>query len=492
DDGVLTTPTEQTTYAFPALYCRHCGRSGWGVTLAPTGTSLEASDKTIRGDHLAGNDRFRALLHAPSETLATGSTRLENLRWFDAAERRLSIDEPDQTDIEQGIAVPVITHTGQDAGKHSQDDVCPSCEAPDAIRFLGSAIATQLSVALGTVFGTPHMDEAEKKALVFTDSVQDASHRAGFVAARSHTLTLRSVMRDHLSEEPIDLDTLVRSMIDGAGQDPIRRYRLLPPTLAERERFAPFWQKPTARDVRGRHRIERRLSLDVALEFGLRSGVGRTLEATTSAALGPLAPDAHLLNAASRAYTAIMEATGESQLISPGEQDLLRWAHGVLLRMRQRGAIDHPWFTSFRTHDGNRWFLTGGRAREDGMPWFGPGTSAPSFPYLGGSGGHDVFEPVASRRGWYTAQASKTLSAPTDVATALSKALFGELTHREIIGTHTSESGATTYHLPPSNILVHQVTPEQAWQRQLALACDTCGAITRSSPAVTAALANGP
>src|SRR5699024_725505 len=44
DDGVLTTPTEQTTYAFPALYCRHCGRSGWGVTLAPTGTSLEASD----------------------------------------------------------------------------------------------------------------------------------------------------------------------------------------------------------------------------------------------------------------------------------------------------------------------------------------------------------------------------------------------------------------------------------------------------------------
>src|SRR5699024_3001116 len=110
DDGVWTTPTEQTTYAFPALSCRHCRRSGWGVTLAPTGTSLDASDKTIRGDHLAGNDRFRALLHAPSETLATGSTRLENLRWFDAAERRLSIDEPDQTHIEQGIAVPVITH----------------------------------------------------------------------------------------------------------------------------------------------------------------------------------------------------------------------------------------------------------------------------------------------------------------------------------------------------------------------------------------------
>ena len=38
---------------------------------------------------------------------------------------------------------------------------------------------------------------AEKKALVFTDSVQDAAHRAGFIQSRSHALTLRRWFARH-------------------------------------------------------------------------------------------------------------------------------------------------------------------------------------------------------------------------------------------------------------------------------------------------------
>ena len=78
----------------------------------------------------------------------------------------------------------------------SRNDTCPACQQKDGIRFLGSAIATLLSVTLSTLFGSTNLDEAEKKTLVFTDSVQDAAHRAGFVQARSHSLTLRAVLRD--------------------------------------------------------------------------------------------------------------------------------------------------------------------------------------------------------------------------------------------------------------------------------------------------------
>src|SRR5699024_2173078 len=51
--------------AFPALYCRHCGRSGWGVVLAPTGAGLDHDDAAIRRERLLRNDRFRPLIHAP-------------------------------------------------------------------------------------------------------------------------------------------------------------------------------------------------------------------------------------------------------------------------------------------------------------------------------------------------------------------------------------------------------------------------------------------
>ena len=60
------SPTTSELY-LPAVYCRHCGRSGWGARLAPTGTALDVTDEAIRADHAAGASRFRALISAPAE-----------------------------------------------------------------------------------------------------------------------------------------------------------------------------------------------------------------------------------------------------------------------------------------------------------------------------------------------------------------------------------------------------------------------------------------
>ena len=179
----------------------------------------------------------------------------------------------------------MLTQTGLDADDDSRDDTCPSCQQKDGIRFLGSAIATLLSVTLSTMFGDEALDPREKKALVFTDSVQDAAHRAGFVESRSHTLTLRALLRHAVGDQPVSLDALVDRAIAEAGDDQFRRYRIIPPDLVERNEFAPFWQRERARDIpaRVRTRVRRRLLFDAVLEFGLQSRVGRTLEQTGSA-----------------------------------------------------------------------------------------------------------------------------------------------------------------------------------------------------------------
>ena len=251
DDGPgRRTAEDGATAVFPAIYCRHCGRSGWGVELAPTGTDLSADDESIRRNHASREtrSRFRALLHAPGEAeSAEGGTPVSGLAWFDPQIRRITTTNVEDDGSSERL--PVLTLTGDDAADDSRDDVCPACQRRDGIRFLGSAMATMLSVIVTTLFGDAQLDRAEKKALIFTDSVQDAAHRAGFVQSRAHVFALRNAIRQAVADQPAPLDEIVTLMVQQAGDDKDARYRLVAPELVEREDFAPFWSSETLRAV---------------------------------------------------------------------------------------------------------------------------------------------------------------------------------------------------------------------------------------------------
>ncbi|HEY7815935.1 MAG TPA: DEAD/DEAH box helicase, partial [Nakamurella sp.] len=299
DGGDIAEPRP----SFPAVFCRECGRSGWGIGLAAVGHDLAGTDVTIRRDHVRREGRFRALLFAAREAdEALRGSRVDGLAWFSVRSRQLLFVQPDDNDpdLRDGWVLPVLTTVGPDADTDARKDTCPSCGQQDTIRFLGSAIATLLSVSLSTLFGSATLDSREKKALVFTDSVQDAAHRAGFIQARSHTLTLRAVWRDALADGPHTLDALVDEVIRRAGDDPIARYRILPPDCADRDSFLPFWQAAAADAVPPAvlNRVRLRLALDAALEFGLNSRTGRTLELTGSACADVAAGDHDTLTAA--------------------------------------------------------------------------------------------------------------------------------------------------------------------------------------------------
>lgn len=487
DDG----PIEQAV--LPAIYCRNCGRSGWGVLLEPTGLGLARNDRAIRGEHARGSERFRPLIFAPGEAEMPGDDAPAPL-WLDMASRMLRAD----TDtVESSLLVPVLTHTGDDAGKDSKNDVCPACGARDSIRFLGSAIATQLSVALSSLLSTPGMNGRERKALVFTDSVQDAAHRAGFVQARSYSLTLRALMRQALDEGPATLTELTQRMLTAAGSDSHRRYALLPPELAQIPNFRRFWEQPGRHDRRTLARVTTRLSFDVQLEFGLRSSTGRTLEASTSAVVGYDIADAILIAAARDVLQQANQSTLDGRAFfggaEPTESELLRWAIGFLHRMRIRGAISHNWWKKFRTKDGNRWWITGGRKRNDGMPGFGHGNSAPGFPVIGAREriGEDL-EPVGSPAGWYAMWTAKALHVSRPEGASLANALMRRLEAREVVEALPSESRHTTYALPPDLLLAEPVTDAMLTGEPIALRCTVCDAVVHGSPRTIRSLSGGP
>ncbi|HLR97757.1 MAG TPA: helicase-related protein, partial [Jiangellaceae bacterium] len=473
------------------------------MVLAPTGSDLDTSDDDIRRRHFGRDDRFRPLLHAPDEDLraAEDPKAVAGMAWFLVEERRLVATRPDQSDLDAGAVLPVLTHRGEDAGENSTHDVCPSCLQQDGIRFLGSAIATMLSVNLSALFGTDGLDEQEKKALVFTDSVQDAAHRAGFVQARSHSLTLRAVLRQALpdngagasSAEALNTIELVRAVLDQAGDDPHHRYRILPPDLADRDVFAPFWQPSSSASQRSRarRRVEKRLTLDVLLEFGLRSTVGRTLERTGSVVAGVDAA-AQLLNQAARDALQNAGGTGTLDAFAPTEHDLIAWVRGVLERMRTRGAIEHDWFDRFRREDGKRWSIWGGRPRHEGMPAFPRGASAPSYPRVGGAAADSDMDPLASPRSWYATWTAGVLGVDTRDAATLVRHLFIGMEKRGVIGAATSESQATTYHLRPESITVRAAGLDDLIAGRLALSCSTCHDITPATPETVDQLDGAP
>lgn len=500
DDGppAADGDAEEARRSFPAIFCRHCGRSGWGIGLAPVGTSLAVEDDDIRRNHAAREGRFRPLLYAPAEA-AVGlddEQPVDGLVWFSVRHRELltSVAE-DDPELRDGWILPVLTNVGPDADEDSRKDTCPSCGQEDGIRFLGSAIATLLSVSLSTLFGSPSLDAAEKKALVFTDSVQDAAHRAGFVQARSHTLSLRSVFREAVAEGALTLDALVDEVIRQAGNDPFARYRILAPDCADRESFVDFWRAKTLRSVRAsvRSRVRKRLALDAALEFGLNSRTGRTLELTGSAAVEV---EAGLpTRMASIARTALQGTSWQDRLDAQARDDttLVRWVRGVLDRMRAQGAIDHPWFDRYRADDGRDWSIWGGRPRGEGMPAFPRDRPAPAYPKVGGPGrATRGLDAVTSAQSWYARWTGRVLDVSALDGGRLARLLLDRLARDGVLMTTTSDSGATVYAIPASGIVVAPTELADLSAGRHLLVCDTCRATTPGSVAAVEQLAGAP
>jgi ATP-dependent helicase YprA (DUF1998 family) len=510
DDGQLEMPETDDPFGvngrpqFPAIYCRHCGRSGWGVQLAPTGADLAIDDTTIRRDHASGESRFRALLFAPLEAALDASTApVAGLHWFDSRQRTVSLARPkeDDEDLTNGWTLPVLTMSGDTADDDSRDDTCPSCGRVDGIRFLGSAVATMLSVSVTTIFGDHSLDGAEKKALVFTDSVQDAAHRAGFVQSRSHVFSLRNAIRSAVGDYPIALDALVDALLTRAGDDRFDRYRLLAPDISEHDNFREFWQSPTGRAIPAAvmRRVRKRLLLDVELEFGLQSRVGRTLEMTGSVAAEVDAGTPGKLEAIGRAALTGFEREAQLGEIEPAElfsDTVVRWVRGVLERMRDRGAIEHEWFRKYIENDGNRYFVWGGRPRGEGMPAFPKGRDAPGYPRVGNAQAgtqKTQLDVVGSAQSWFASWARKVLRVTPSDGARLTRKLLEELQKEGILGaTAIGATGATAYQLSPGRITVSPVSDDNLVAGAHLLVCDVCKNPVTGSVQVIDQLADGP
>ncbi|MDT8910049.1 DEAD/DEAH box helicase [Amycolatopsis sp. PS_44_ISF1] len=469
DHAPTTTMTASgaATVFLPAIYCRACGRSGWAVF------SPESDDRRVELDSIVirrastSRDKVRVRnLIAATDAEAKAGRDTGSVQILDTDASRLRL--PSGTDytaagdpeLSTRDSAFVLAHLGKTANTAAEHDWCPACEEHNAIRYLGTGPAALAAAAITQLFtgGELDVEQHEDKALMFNDSVQDAAHRAGFVASRSFTFSLRALLNRYLAEDtPIALNELMASVI-AATSDPATLAAVVPADLHD--------LRGVRRLLAGRGRGDRptweligqRLAFDAMSEFGFRSRNGRTLELTRTAAALVHIPDP----AAVVALVKAAHETAAADQLEPSTVDDSRYLALVrvfLERLRTRGAVSHQWLAGYLREAGtSRYPVWGGRPA--GMRAFPRGVAAPRF-LLAAPKDRSEFDVATGRLSWYERWVQRCLALPRVAVPAFWQALLPELTAAGLLSVGTPKDGsALIYGLQPGNISVQRLTDE--------------------------------
>ncbi|MFC6017535.1 DEAD/DEAH box helicase [Plantactinospora solaniradicis] len=431
----------------PAIYCRHCGRSGWAA-LSPEKDPQELEtdpDKIYRGSVGRDKRRIRAFIAATADEIQhrdRGLLVLEygrRVRPFDPARDRAG-RLGDESTVVLGDLLAL------DA---AEKDRCPSCELDHGIRYLGAGLATLASVAITQLFTGGELAGAERKTLLFNDSVQDAAHRAGFVANRSYAFSLRALLARQLEPgKPVGLDELIVDMI-GAAVEPEILSTVVPPDLHDQPGVDSLLAGDNLRDRKAWTLVGERLAFAAILETGLRARQGRTLELTRTVAVEVGLDDP--AEAAALCRDVHLTGPGADGGPLPDDARYLAFLRGLLERLRTRGAIYHEWLVPYLRRGGARWQIWGGRP--EGMPAFPRGLSGPAF-LLASPKSRSEFDAVTAKGNWYQDWTSRCLGLDASGAARYLDRLMPALAAAGIVAAGNTEDGNRAYGLLPGHLRV--------------------------------------
>ncbi|MGH3282182.1 MAG: DEAD/DEAH box helicase, partial [Trebonia sp.] len=371
----------------PAVYCRHCGRSGWtAISTERDPQDLEPNPPKIYQASVTDKRLIRALIAATrqeAEACAAGDPGVTRVAVLAADGRRvrplnpardLGVDEAGEERRPDGAFVLCDLRHDREGNRNATRDRCPACETDEGIRFLGAGLASLASVAITELFTGGELagpgNTGPKKTLLFNDSVQDAAHRAGFVASRSYSFSLRTLLAAILERavgRQASLNDLIAEVITHASTlDWLPA--VVPPDLHGRPEVDALLAGESTGNADTWRLISERLAFQVILEFGLRSRQGRTLELTRTAAAEVVISGPERLAGAARSMLITGQGTPLTGL--PPDEDFLVLIRGILERLRVSGGIRHHWLEEWIRLAGTRRWGTVWGNRPDGMPAF--------------------------------------------------------------------------------------------------------------------------
>lgn len=197
---------ERARLWLPVVHCRDCRVMGWGATRPRNSSTLDADLQTFYQAFFAQNTTTR-FLFLPSAlpdlersplpavfqqrrvcTLC-GAEHAQAVPYCTCQDNTASLSST-LVDVLMTANLRQRTRNGARLTYSSHD--CPFCDGSNTLSIVGSQAASLSAVVLQQLFGSRF--NADKKLIAFSDSVQDAAHRAGFLAARTWRLNFRPAL----------------------------------------------------------------------------------------------------------------------------------------------------------------------------------------------------------------------------------------------------------------------------------------------------------
>jgi hypothetical protein len=311
------------------------------------------AERIYRAAFTSDRRRQRALIRADAEAAAAGELPVLVLEPRGDRLRPLGPVRDRDTRTRTGALVLADVRRDAAADAAAARDRCPACAIDNGIRFLGAGLASLASVAVTQLFTGGELAGSERKTLLFSDSVQDAAHRAGFVADRAYTFSLRAVLVRQLHEDAATpLNDLIGDVVT-AATDPETLAAVVPPDLHD----LPRVRELLAGGAAGGETwllVAERLALAVIVEFGARSrAVPLELTRTVAAEVVLERPEE------TAALARDLHQRLPGQIVADGDLPpahvYLTYLHGLLHRLRASGAVRHHWL-DWRSADTPGWY----------------------------------------------------------------------------------------------------------------------------------------
>jgi DEAD/DEAH box helicase domain-containing protein len=453
------TPAQLAVH-LPVIHCRECGATGWGGV-------LRRGDNVIQPDL---NNFYRSYFGHDSDTLIvfpeSRSIRSLGLSGMSYSLCTSCITLHANTDVAlchcgSSSFVPVYQpdSTCVRNGKASVHHNCPYCSSHDSLTILGSRAASLTSVMISQLMSSQF--NTDRKLLTFSDSVQDAAHRAGFFQARTWRFNLRTAVQKFVAEggEGLSLPEFA------SGFDLYWKGRFSPEEFVSSfiapnmMWFEDFETMTAGNGVPGRliGSVSSRLNWEIHSEYGFSSRIGRTLDRSGASAVFVDYGDL------SELLSRLRNLSGNLRTLEL--LDLSAFVAGLLMHMKQKGAVAHSAVAGYVHDDGKEYMLS--QAHIPWMPSFGGSTRAPVFPVDSTRGSR--FEKLISSSGssWYQGWLKKCFPFGVDnEAHLILSEVFSYLVSAGVLRSYSTRSGNAWGIEPARMIVTGAVT---------VLTCSGCG-----------------
>lgn len=278
----------------PVVNCRECGATGWAGLTDESQYVHVKSLQTFYNLYFQASDKITLLYPGRSEASSSDfrpAKLCPNCHKLTYSENPGEFC-PDDHGKWIDVVVPArMTDTGSRSKKRQQFS-CPFCGSKRGLAIMGMRSTTGVSATLSQIMASPFNDD--KKVLAFSDSVQDAAYRAGFFNARTWRFGLRGAIQDYVKNGGAgkNLADFTRGFLayweNRLTQEQFVS-RFIGPNMLWMQAYRDLkqkrhWGNDKAARILWRD-IEKRLSYEILLEYGVTSRIGRTLEKSNCSCL---------------------------------------------------------------------------------------------------------------------------------------------------------------------------------------------------------------